>query len=458
MKTLSCWLLLFFNILRTSAQDIKVFGKVLDHTAKELVFQANDLHPVTGELFGRLYKTAILADGSFAITLQAYRIRNWAIYNGAKAVTIDLVPGSSNEITIGKFANVYDYTATGANQADLNFAVALYKDSAYKKDYPDSRYAKDLANKNFLGILAARKWRMEYELTFLAKYAARQAMSDGYYRWKRMQLSYLPYQQLLTDMLPLQADPADLNLAFEKGLDDDTAAGNCSEYFELVNNYVMLQLNHGQAIPMSLGARFEFARTNLNGVTRDLYLTYLMSTLTASARFDSSYTVYRKEVAERPLIDVVDAKRKEYVADSVWSEQSAEGIAQNKSLDEIFAKYRGKVIYIDFWASWCAQCQFQMLAGDRLRKDFAGKDIVFLYLAYDDTKAGWLRARKDLLITGEHYLLSKTLIKEAGKKFNITGLPHFAIIDKQGAISDENAPWPTIRSYAADKLKALLPF
>ena len=99
-----------------------------------------------------------------------------------------------------------------------------------------------------------------------------------------------------------------------------------------------------------------------------------------------------------------------------------------------------------------------MLAEDRLRKDLAGKDVVFLYLAYADTKARWLRAREDLMITGEHYLVSKTLIKEADKKFNITGIPHFVIIDKQGAVSDENAPWPTIGTSAADKLKALLPY
>ena len=68
----------------------------------------------------------------------------------------------------------------------LNFAVSFFSEMAcIQKDFPDSAYAKDLADKNYRGILAARKWRMAYELTFLEKYAARQAMSDDYYRWKK---------------------------------------------------------------------------------------------------------------------------------------------------------------------------------------------------------------------------------------------------------------------------------
>ena len=51
-----------------------------------------------------------------------------------------------------------------------------------------------------------------------------------------------------------------------------------------------------------------------------------------------------------------------------------------KSITEIINTHKGKVIYIDFWASWCGPCKAKMPASVKLHEKFKGEDIVLVYL------------------------------------------------------------------------------
>lgn len=112
------------------------------------------------------------------------------------------------------------------------------------------------------------------------------------------------------------------------------------------------------------------------------------------------------------------------------------------SLNDIFRKYKGKVIYVDFWASWCVPCRAEMPNATVLKENLKGKDIVFLYFGYNDKEKAWLKAREQLSVEGEHYFLNETMRKEADALFGINGMPHYAIIDKNGVIVNKRADRP----------------
>lgn len=57
-------------------------------------------------------------------------------------------------------------------------------------------------------------------------------------------------------------------------------------------------------------------------------------------------------------------------------------------------KHKGKVIYVDFWSSWCVPCREEMVPSAKLRELYKGKDVAFVYLAYKDTKSSWKKAAK----------------------------------------------------------------
>lgn len=50
---------------------------------------------------------------------------------------------------------------------------------------------------------------------------------------------------------------------------------------------------------------------------------------------------------------------------------------------------RGKVVYLDFWADWCSPCLAEMPASNELRRQFAGRDVVFVYISLDRQPVAW---------------------------------------------------------------------
>ncbi len=97
----------------------------------------------------------------------------------------------------------------------------------------------------------------------------------------------------------------------------------------------------------------------------------------------------------------------------------------------IITPYRGKVVFVDFWATWCGPCKAAMKQSEPVKKDFAGKEIVFLYLAGENSPKGtWEQMIPD--IKGEHYRVTDAQWNFICKKFGVNGVPSYMIIAKDG--------------------------
>lgn len=96
--------------------------------------------------------------------------------------------------------------------------------------------------------------------------------------------------------------------------------------------------------------------------------------------------------------------------------------------------YRGKVLVINFWASWCPPCIREMPAFSKLQDDYRHKNVQFLGLAVDtpDNVQRFVRQRPvsyPLLMGGTHI---GELSRELGNRS--MGLPFTVLVDAQGRI------------------------
>jgi len=108
--------------------------------------------------------------------------------------------------------------------------------------------------------------------------------------------------------------------------------------------------------------------------------------------------------------------------------------------------FKGKVIYLDVWASWCGPCRKQFPYAKELKAKFSKKDkknIVFLYISIDNTKAAWKKAIDQMGIEGKHGLSPGGWGSEITRKMKVNSIPRYFIIDKKGKVVDENAPRPS---------------
>lgn len=114
------------------------------------------------------------------------------------------------------------------------------------------------------------------------------------------------------------------------------------------------------------------------------------------------------------------------------------------TLENLVAKNKGKVIYIDFWASWCAPCRAAMPSSRKLEDEYKGKEVVFFYISVDSDLEKWVNAsEKEKLFENENNFLSLNYPNAVFYKgLKLESIPRYLIYDKKGTLVHQNAPSP----------------
>ncbi len=106
---------------------------------------------------------------------------------------------------------------------------------------------------------------------------------------------------------------------------------------------------------------------------------------------------------------------------------------------------KGKYVYIDVWATWCAPCIKQVPYLKQLEERYQGKAIVFVSISVDklEVKDTWKQMVKDKNLGGLQLFADKSFDSNFMKKLAVNSIPRFILIDPKGKIIDADASRPS---------------
>jgi thiol-disulfide isomerase/thioredoxin len=94
----------------------------------------------------------------------------------------------------------------------------------------------------------------------------------------------------------------------------------------------------------------------------------------------------------------------------------------------------GRVVLIDFWATWCGPCNEELPHMKKIAKEFAGQPLVIISVSWDSDAAKW----KNFIAKNEMgWVQYRDANHELTKAFGISAIPHYFTIDSDGVLTSE---------------------
>lgn len=238
---------------------------------------------------------------------------------------------------------------------------------------------------------------------------------------------------------------------------------NISEYRDFLRHYVLLMVEQSDSIADSLNTKgttdyldkwISIIASFKNVAIKD-YMIYkvLYERLQSQGvkDFDKYYDYFKRKIKNKVYASQLEQtylKKKLLAAGNYAPDFTCYDYDSNQvSLSD----FRGRYVYIYFWATWCKPCRDKIPHYSKLQTEYKGEDIVFLSISLDDDRERWKEFIKDIRKEGKWLHAVNGLNSEVVKLYQIMGIPKFCLIDREGKIVDITAPSP-----CSDGLKKLL--
>lgn len=124
-------------------------------------------------------------------------------------------------------------------------------------------------------------------------------------------------------------------------------------------------------------------------------------------------------------------------------------IARDGSRTTLADVIRGKVAYIDFWATWCAPCCHEIPYFEKVWEQYKENEhIVFVSISQDDDRKAWEKKIDKDQPAWPNYIFDKNSGRKFLEDMSINSIPRFVIVGADGRILSANAARPSDKDIA----------
>lgn len=105
------------------------------------------------------------------------------------------------------------------------------------------------------------------------------------------------------------------------------------------------------------------------------------------------------------------------------------------SINDVLEQHKGKVLIIDFWASWCRDCILALPSTKELKEN--NPEIEFVYFSLDRSHEQWKKGLEKYNITDqENYWFDEGWKNNFNNYIDLNWVPRFMVIDQKGTIAN----------------------
>jgi thiol-disulfide isomerase/thioredoxin len=373
--------------------------------------------------------------------------------NGDQSTRLFLSPGDDLRLSLdaAKFDETLHYTGTGS-AANNYLAQAALRFSTARPDHPQRK----IGTATPAQMVAATDAYRQEQRTFFAAYVAKHPVPHIFRAYVRQNADFeravaLLYYggfhasrpELNTGAIP--ANFYDFLVPLRPAQDSALALGSRT-YLGLLQSLTDARLPGPEARPTEASLLASAQATFGNGRSRDLALghyVYRLFNFQSPEQVAPKIAIFQRLNRDSSMARAVRARYRRALAVSPGQPAPAFTLLDNTGKKVSLSEFKGKVVYLDFWGSWCHPCLNEIPAGHELAKKFEGRDVVFVYIDVDDKEEQWQQtlAAKYQLGPGSVHLRSPD--STVPNAYNVQSFPTYWVIGRDGRIVSTRAPRPS---------------
>mgnify|MGYP000653038987 CR=1 FL=1 len=405
----------------------------------------------TLKIFGSDFEAelTISEDGTFSDTLKINKNDYYTLRVGRESTPVYLVQGTNLGLSLNtkEFDETLSYTGDAASEN--NYLAAKYllseKEMAFDKVYslPESDFISqtEKMNSSYIDLLKSTEGISD---VFIAK----ETKELEYAHLNNLE-NYDEYHVYFTKKESFEVSDTYYNSVSDFNFADTNAYENSNAYKRLAASHfgrLANELSEDKDIDIALAYLQVVDESFPKGTTKDdLMYNYLRYGMKPNASLEDVYNLYKgANQNEENLALVTD--RFNLLKNLTPGNTSPEFVYENhKGGETSLADLKGKVIYVDVWATWCGPCKREIPYLKEVESEYHGKNIEFVSISIDEKKDydAWRNMVSDKELGGIQLMADNDWKSKFVTDYGIKGIPRFILIDAEGNIINSDAPRPS---------------